>query len=217
MPIADPNSKDIDRKPRYHVRAGKKVFKVVSSSRGPADENGNLQTQDDQGRPVSQWVRVRCVVVKDMEPDSKTEDPANDHGMSCDARLWNTARGAAGMARFARGLKYMQAFDTDDDALWLQTIIGSNDGVFVGTVKVDSPTIDGKVRHYSEIESFAPYEGPKDEAWQALVDKSYDEQVKAIEEAAKRRSSGGGYGRRRGGARGGGGGGGGGASDSDLF
>lgn len=213
MPIADPNSKDIDRKPRYHVRAGKKVFKVVSSTRGPTDESGNLITHDENGREISKWVRVRCVVVKDLDPDSKTEDPPNDFGMSTEARLWNTARGAAGMARFARGLKYMQAFDTDDDNVWLNQIIASNDGVFVGTVKVDSPVVDGKVRHYAEIESFAPYEGPKDEAWQTLVDKSYDEQVKAIEEAAKRRSSGYG-GRRKGGNKGGGGGG---NSDSDLF
>ena len=74
----------------------------------------------------------------------------------------------------------------------------ANDGVFVGTVKVDSPTVDGKVRHYSEIESFAPYEGDKDlDAWQALADRSYEEQAKAIEERAKREKRGGGYGSKR--------------------
>lgn len=203
MPIADPNSKKIDLKPRFHVRVGKKLFKVVSSTRGPTDEHGNPIKHDEHGRLVNQWVRVRCVVVKDLERDSQTEDPPNDFGMSCDARLWNTERGAAMMARFARGLKYMQAFDTDDDVLWLEKIISSNDGVFVGTVKVDSPTVDGKVRHYAEIESFAPYEGEKDlDAWQALADRSYEEQAKAIEERAKRekRGGGGGYGggKRRG-------------------
>lgn len=199
MPIADPNNKDIDRVPRYHVRAGKKVFKIVSSDRQMM-ESGN------------QRVAVRCVVVKDLERESKTEDPPTDYGMSCDARLWNTERGAAGMARFARALKYMQAFDTDDDDLWLNKVVCSNDGVFVGTVKVDSPEINGKVRHYSEIESFAPYEGEIDAAWQVLADKSYEEHAKAVEERAKReaaRSRGGGYRRKSGGGAG--------ASESDPF
>lgn len=194
MAIVDPNNKDIDRKPRFHVRAGKKLFKVVSSTRQMMDSG-------------SQAVRVRCVVVKDLMPDSKTEDPANDVGLSCDARLWNTERGALGMARFARGLKYMQAFDTDDDGLWLESILSSNDGVFLGEVKVDAVTgNDGKVKHYAEIDKFAPYDGPKEPAWQELVDRSYEEAVKAAEEREKRksRSGGGGGGRRSSGGGGGG-------------
>lgn len=189
MPIVDPSNKDIDRKPRYHVRAGKKVFAVVSTDRSVMEDSGNEK------------VSVRCVVVRDLEPDSKTEDPPSDHGMSCDARLWNTERGRAGMARFARGLKYTQPFDTDDANVWQNQILASNNGVFVGVVKVDSPTIDGKTRHFSEIESFSPYEGEIDPGWQALVDASYEEQAKALIERQKRQEKGGygGRGRSRGG------------------
>lgn len=183
MAIVDPNSKELDRKPRYHVRAGKKVFKVVVSTRQDINDK--------------QQVRVHCLVVKDLDRDNPKEDPPNDLLMACDARLWNTERGAAAMGRMARALKFLEPFDTDNDVDWLNKVMTSNSGVFVGLIKLDNYVgRDNKPHTSAEIAEFFPYDGEIDPAWEAQADAQFSKWEKdraaAEEKRAKYASQGGG-------------------------